>query len=85
MEYDAQDTEGWVTVPQSSSWSNLFGVNVSVSNVTNVTVGAVSDRRRELDAVSALLQAGGSCASDVKNYSNCLNIQKVRMQRNSAE
>ena len=34
MEYDAQDTEGWVTVPQSSSWSNLFGVNVSVINVT---------------------------------------------------
>ena len=52
---------------------------------TDVAVGAVSDRRRELDAVSALLQAGGSCASDVKNYSNCLNIQIVRTQRNSAK
>ena len=34
VEYDAEDTDGWVTVPQGSSWSNLFGVNVSVSNVT---------------------------------------------------
>ena len=50
---------------------------------TDVAVVAVSDRRRELDAVSALLQAGGSCASDVKNYSNCLQI--VRTRRNSAE
>ena len=43
---------------------------------TDVTVGAVSDRRRELDAVSALLQAGGSCGgSDVTNNSNYLNTK----------
>ena len=34
MEYDADDTEGWVTVPQSSSWSNLLGVTVSVTQFT---------------------------------------------------
>ena len=35
------------------------GAGVGVN--TDVAVGAVPDRRRELDAVSALLQAGGSC------------------------
>ena len=41
---------------------------------TDVAVGAVSHRRRELDTVSALLEAGGSCGSDVTNYSKYLNI-----------
>ena len=32
VEYDPEDTEGWVTVPEvpeeDSSWSNVFGVQV---------------------------------------------------------
>ena len=40
---------------------------------TDVAVGAVSHGRRKLDAVSALLQAGGSCGgSDVTNNSKYL-------------
>lgn len=43
---------------------------ISVGVNTDVAVGAVSDWRRELDTVSALLEAGGSWTLEAANLAS---------------